>query len=214
MELAADPLVHGGSWPFDLALQSPVATFTAMYFRPTSPAPLVDGGRAAAARHGRADDAHPPDSSRRTKTFFLAILNSRPFRVISHPIPTWFLYLLRHVRLLPHVRLGFAMEHMWVMDLINIAFLFGATCSGGPSSARPDPALAPEPRDEDGQPAHRRAGRDLPRPGPLSAARSAAPMYSLASTHAGGASCGWRRDLHGGGLHPGVFISWMRGPGA
>ena len=196
----------------DLALQSPVATFTAMYFQ------------AHVTQHLLLMVVAPPllamgapmtlilqTSSRRTKTFFLAILNSRPFRVISHPIPTWFLYYFAMFAFFLTFALGFAMEHMWVMDLINIAFLFGATLFWWPIVGL-DPI--PHWRQSHGTkmvnlligvPVETFLGLAL-----LSAARSAAPMYSLASTHAGGGILWVGAEIFTVVAFIPVFISWMR----
>jgi putative copper resistance protein D len=66
-------------------------------------------------------------SSRETKVHLLGVLNSRPFRVVTHPVPVWFAYYFSMFAFFLTFALGFAMEHMWIMDLVNLAFLLAST---------------------------------------------------------------------------------------
>ncbi len=66
-------------------------------------------------------------SSRAGKVRLLGILNSRPFRVLTHPLPVWVLYYFSMIAFFLTFALGFAMDHMWLMDLINLGFLFAST---------------------------------------------------------------------------------------
>jgi putative copper resistance protein D len=66
-------------------------------------------------------------SSRKTKQRWLAILRSSPFAAISHPVVAWALYYGAMFVFFLTSLLNFAMLHMWLMDVINIGFLFGAT---------------------------------------------------------------------------------------
>ncbi len=112
----------------DLALQSPVATFTMSYFQAhvvqhlllmvIGPPLLAMGAPMTLALQ---------TSSRTTKVALLKGLNSRPFRWITHPLPVWTLYYFSMFAFFLTVALQDAMTHMWAMDLVNVAFLFSAT---------------------------------------------------------------------------------------
>ena len=111
-----------------IALQSPVATFTMEYFQAhviqhlllmvIGPPLLAMGAPMTLALQ---------TSSRSGKVRILAILNSGPFRVLTHPIPVWILYYFSMFAFFLTFALGFAMNHMWVMDLVNLAFLSAST---------------------------------------------------------------------------------------
>jgi cytochrome c oxidase assembly factor CtaG len=64
-------------------------------------------------------------ASRPTKERWLRTLRSRPFAVISHPLPVWFLYygVMFVFFLTPLVNV--AMWHMGLMDALNVLFLLG-----------------------------------------------------------------------------------------
>jgi putative copper resistance protein D len=66
-------------------------------------------------------------SQRPLKRWVLRVLHSRGFQVLSHPVPVFFFYYLSMYAFFLTGALGFAMAHMWVMDLINLGFLAGAT---------------------------------------------------------------------------------------
>ena len=66
-------------------------------------------------------------SRRRTKRWALLGLHSRVFGVVRHPITVFFLYYLSMYAFFLSAALGYAMAHMWLMDVINVGFLFGAT---------------------------------------------------------------------------------------
>jgi putative copper resistance protein D len=53
----------------------------------------------------------------------LRFLNSRPFQILTHPVPVWFLYYFSMFAFFLTFVLNFAMLHMWAMDVINIGFL-------------------------------------------------------------------------------------------
>jgi putative copper resistance protein D len=112
----------------DLALQSPVAALTGSYFE------------AHVLQHLLLMVVAPPflalgapstlllqTSSRRTKQRWLGVLRSTPFAAVSYPVVVWALYYGAMFVFFLTPILNFAMLHMWVMDLINIGFLFGAT---------------------------------------------------------------------------------------
>ena len=108
----------------DLALQSPVASFTMHFFEAhmvqhlllmvTAPPLLALGAPMTLALQ---------TSGRSTKSRLLAVLNSRAFRWWSHPLPTAAIYYFAMFAFFLTSGIQVAMEHMWVMDLVNIAFL-------------------------------------------------------------------------------------------
>ena len=109
-------------------LQSPVATLTGSYFEAhviqhlllmiIAPALLAMGAPMTLILQ---------TSSRRAKTMWLRILHSKVFAVLSHPLVVWFLYYGAMLAFFLTPLIGFAMEHMWLMDLINLGFLLGGT---------------------------------------------------------------------------------------
>ncbi len=126
-------------------------------------------------------------SARPTKVRLLKVLHSRPFAVITHPVLVWFLYYGSMIAFFLSPALGFAMDHMFVMDVINVAFLGGATLFWWPMVG-----LDPIPRWQMGHglrflnlligiPFESFLGVAL-----LLSSRPVAPMYTLAGTHAGG----------------------------
>jgi len=111
----------------DLALQSPVATFTMGYFQAhmvqhlllmvTAPPLLALGAPMTLALQ---------TSGRATKVRLLRVLNSRAFRWWSHPIPTATAYYVSMFAFFLTSAVDVAMTHMWLMDLVNVAFLVAA----------------------------------------------------------------------------------------
>ncbi|HXY43957.1 MAG TPA: cytochrome c oxidase assembly protein [Acidimicrobiales bacterium] len=117
-----------GLLAIDLALQSPVAALTGTYFEAHVVQHLllmVVGPPLLAL--GAPSTLLLQTSSRRLKQRWLDVLRSAPFAAVSHPVVAWALYYgVMFVFFLTPI-LNFAMLHMWVMDLVNIGFLFGAT---------------------------------------------------------------------------------------
>ncbi len=150
-------------------------------------------------------------SSRRTKSFCLRVLNSKPFMAISHPVPVWFLYYgVMFVFFLTPL-LGFAMEHMALMDVINVFFLAGATLFWWPIIG-----LDPIPHWSMGYgaklanlaigvPVEAFLGVAL-----LNESRTVAPMYTLASTHAGGGLLWVFAELFAVAAMIPILAQWMR----
>jgi putative membrane protein len=111
----------------DLALQSPVASFTMGYFEAhmiqhlllmvTAPPLLALGAPMTLALQ---------TSSRPVKVRLLKVLNSQVFRWWSHPVPTAAIYYLAMFAFFLTSAVAVAMEHMWLMDLVNIVFLVAA----------------------------------------------------------------------------------------
>jgi cytochrome c oxidase assembly factor CtaG len=173
----------------DLALQSPVATFTGEYFQAhvvqhlllmlVAPPLLALGAPSTLLLQ---------TASRRTKTRWLAVLRSRPVAVITYPVVVWFLYFGVMFAFFLSSLINVAMHHMALMDLLNVLFLVGGTLYWWPMVGL-DPIV------------HWRMGHgarmvNILLGGPpevilglaiLSARTPIASMYSLSSTHAGGA---------------------------
>ena len=108
----------------DLALQSPVATFTGDYFQ------------AHVVQHLLLMVIAPPllalgapstlllqSSSRAAKTRWLTVLRSRPFAIATYPVVVWFFYFGAMFAFFLSPLINYAMEHMALMDAVNMAFL-------------------------------------------------------------------------------------------
>jgi len=195
-----------------IALQSPVATFTMEYFQAhviqhlllmvIGPPLLAMGAPMTLALQ---------TSSRSGKVRILAILNSRPFRILTHPIPVWILYYFSMFAFFLTFALGFAMNHMWVMDLVNLAFLSASTLFWWPIVG-----LDPIPH---WQMSHgvRMANLLIGVPiesflalALLNNSRPAASMYSLSSTHSGAAILWIGAELFTFIALIPVFLQWVR----
>lgn len=66
-------------------------------------------------------------SRRPVKARVLKALHSPVFAVIRHPVPVFFFYYLSMYAFFLSPALGYSMTHAWLLDLINLGFLFGAT---------------------------------------------------------------------------------------
>lgn len=110
----------------DLALQSPVATLTGTYFQAhvlqhlllmaVAPPLLAMGAPSTLLLQ---------TASRKTKTRWLGVLRSAPFAALTQPVLVAFLYYgVMFVFFLTSL-INVAMTHMWLMDVINLTFLFG-----------------------------------------------------------------------------------------
>ena len=108
----------------DLALQSPVATFTGSYFE------------AHVTQHLLLMVVAPPllalgapstlllqTSSRAAKKRWLGILHSRAFAIATYPVVVWFFYFGAMFAFFLSPLINFAMLHMALMDAFNVAFL-------------------------------------------------------------------------------------------
>ncbi len=112
----------------ELALQSPIATFTGRYFEAhvlqhlllmiVAPPLLALGAPSTLLLQ---------TAGRRTKTRWLRILRSLPFAALTHPVTAWALYygVMFVFFLTPLINV--AMHHMDLMDVLNLGFLFGGT---------------------------------------------------------------------------------------
>jgi putative copper resistance protein D len=110
-----------------LALQSPVSTLVASSFEyhvvqhmllmvVAAPLLALSGPMTLALQ----------TTSHHTKVVLLKILHSRSFGILTFPVTVWFLYYGVMFAFFLTPLIGFAMEHMVVMDVLNLAFLFGA----------------------------------------------------------------------------------------
>ena len=172
----------------DLAIQSPIATFTGTYFEAhviqhlllmiVAPPLLALGAPSTLLLQ---------TASRRTKKLWLGVLRSRPFALLTFPVVVWAAYFGLMFGFFLTSLINTAMQHMWLMDVMNILFFFGATLYWWPMVGL-DPIV------------HWRMGYgarmvNVLLGGPpevilglalLSSHRAVASMYSLSSTHAGG----------------------------
>jgi cytochrome c oxidase assembly factor CtaG len=196
----------------DLALQSPVATFTGMYFQAhvmqhlllmvVAPPLLALGAPSTLLLQ---------TARRRTKERWLRILRSPVTAVITHPITVWFLYFGIMFAFFLSSLINLAMHHMALMDLLNLLFLFGGTLYWWPMVGL-DPIV------------HWRMGHgarmvNILLGGPpevilglaiLSMRVPIASMYSLSSTHAGGALLWISTEFVVIAAFMPIFWQWMR----
>jgi cytochrome c oxidase assembly factor CtaG len=196
----------------DLALQSPVATFTADYFQAhIAQHLLLMVGAPPLLALGAPSTMLLQSSSRWVKTKWLAVLRSWPFRVLTFPPIVWALYFGAMFVFFLTPLIGFAMGHMDLMDAANIVFLFGGCLYWWPIVGT-DPVV------------HWRMGYGaklgnlgigIPFEAFLGIAlmqdhTTVAPIYTLASTHAGGALLWIATELSTFfGVVP-VFMQWLR----
>jgi putative membrane protein len=196
----------------DVALQSPVATFTMEYFQAhviqhlllmvVAPPLLAMGAPMTLALQ---------TSGREAKVRLLGILNSRPFRLMTHPLPVAVAYYLSMFAFFLTFALGVAMRHMWLMDVINLAFLFASTLFWWPIVG-----LDPIPHWQMshgaklanlliGVPIESFLGLAL-----LSTTRPAASVYTLASTHSGAGLLWIGAEFFTFLALIPVFVQWVR----
>ncbi len=195
----------------DVALQSPVATLTMGYFQAhviqhlllmvVAPPLLAMGAPMTLALQ---------TSERATKVRLLGVLNSRPFRLLTHPLPVWILYYFSMFAFFLTFALGFAMTHMWVMDLVNIVFLFASALFWWPVvGVDPIPhwKMSHGTRMVNlliGVPIESFLALAL-----LTSTRPAATMYSLSSTHAGAGILWMGAELLTFIALVPVFVQWV-----
>jgi putative membrane protein len=196
----------------DLALQSPVATFTGSYFE------------AHVTQHLLLMVIAPPllalgapstlllqSSSRAVKTRWLSILRSRPFAIATYPMLVWFFYFGLMFAFFLSPLINVAMEHMALMDVFNLAFLLSGCLYWWPVVGL-DPIVhwrmgygARLAALSIGVPFEAFLGVAI-----MSLRTPIASMYSLDSTHSGGALLWAATELAiFVGLIP-IFIQWVR----
>lgn len=201
-----------GLFSIDVAVQSPVATFTASYFQAhvlqhlllmvVAPPLLALGAPSTLLLQ---------TSSRQVKTWWLRVLRSRGFAILSFPGTVFCLYFGIMFAFFLTSLINTAMLHMWLMDMFNVVFFFGATLYWWPLVGL-DPIV------------HWRMGHgarmlSVLLGGPpevilglaiLSASHPIASMYSLASTHAGGGMLWVATEASALiGFVP-IFLQWAR----
>jgi putative copper resistance protein D len=196
----------------DLALQSPIATLTGTYFQ------------AHVAQHLLLMIVAPPllalgapstlllqTAGRRAKVRWLAVLRSKPFAVLTHPISVWSLYFGAMFVFFLTSLINVAMTHMALMDVINLIFLLGGCLYWWPMVGI-DPIV------------HWKMGYGARMANILIGAapetflgivilgqhNPIASMYTIASTHAGGGLL-WSSTEFAtmAGFVP-IFFQWMR----
>jgi putative membrane protein len=124
---------------------------------------------------------------RPTKRRVLRTLHSRAFAIVRNQLPVFFFYYLSMYAFFLTPALGYAMGHMWLMDLINLGFLAGATLFWWPMvGIDPIPGGGMSPGFKVinlliGIPVESFLGIAL-----LMASTPVASIYSLATTHTGG----------------------------
>jgi cytochrome c oxidase assembly factor CtaG len=196
----------------DLAVQSPVATYTMGYFEAhmiqhlllmvTAPPLLALGAPMTLALQ---------TSGRRTKIRLLRVLNSRAFKWWSHPVPTAAVYYFAMFAFFLTSAVEVAMTHMWLMDLVNLAFLVASMHFWWPIVGADHIPHWPMSHGMKmvalliGVPIESFLALAL-----LSTTRPAAPMYSVASTHAGAAILWVGAEAFTFLALIPVFVQWLR----
>lgn len=202
----------GGLGAIELALQSPIATFTGSYFQ------------AHIVQHLLLMVVAPPllalaapstlllqTGSRKLKTRWLAVLHSPPFAALTHPVFVWFAYFGAMFVFFLTSLVNTAMHDMALMDLFNLAFLFTGTLYWWPLVGV-DPIIhwkmgygARIANLAIGVPFEAFLGIAI-----MSQHKPIASMYTLASTHAGGALLWAATELSTfAGTAP-IFVQWLR----
>jgi putative copper resistance protein D len=195
-----------------LALQSPVAALSMDHFEAhvvqhlllmvVSPPLLAMGAPMTLALQ---------TSGRKTKVRLLRVLHARAFRWASHPAPTWALYYVAMFAFFLTSALGVAMSHMWLMDLVNVAFLVASAHFWWPIVG-----LDPIPHWQMGHGAKMAALlvgvpiESFLALALLTSTRPVAPMYTVAGTHAGAAVLWIGAEAFTVLALIPVFIQWLR----
>jgi putative membrane protein len=201
-----------GLFAIVLALQSPLVFYTGEYFEAhvlqhlllmvVAPPLLALGAPSTLLLQ---------TSGREFKSRWLHVLRSRPFAVISHPVPVWFLYYGVMFLFFLTPLLNYAMLHMWLMDILNVFFLLGATLFWWPMVGM-DPIIHWK------QTYPFRMGNLLLGSGIeaflgvaiLNSHHTLASMYTLSSTHAGGGVLWAATEVVTLGAFVPIFLQWMR----
>ena len=201
----------GGLAAVVVALCSPVASFTGTYFQAhviqhlllmiIAPALLALGAPMTLILQ---------TSGRKAKTRWLKILHSDAFGVLSHPLTVWFLYYGVMVAFFASPLIAVAMEHMWLMDLLNLSFLLAGTLFWWPVVS-----LDPIPRWHYSHPVRLMIllfGVPLESflaVSLLTLRAPIAPMYTLSSTHSGAGLFWALTELFTVLAAIPVFFQWM-----
>jgi len=196
----------------DLALQSPVAAMTGTYFEAhviqhlllmvVAPPLLALGAPSTLLLQ---------TGQRKTKERWLRVLRSAPFAFISNPVVVWALYYGAMFVFFLTSLLNYAMLHMWLMDIINVFFLLGATLFWWPMVGI-DPIIhwkmsypARMLNILLGSGVEAFLGVAI-----LNSHKSLASMYTLSSTKAGGGLLWAATEFVTLGAFVPIFFQWMR----
>jgi putative copper resistance protein D len=196
----------------DLALQSPIATMTGTYFQAHVIQHLLLMAVAPPLlAMGAPSTLYLQTSSRRHKEHWLAVLRSRPFAVLTHPVLVAFLYFGVMFIFFLSSLINLAMAHMWLMDAINLTFLFGGMLFWWPMVGI-DPII------------HWKLGFGARMffvlvgsaidaflgVAILNLSHPIATMYSLSSSHAGGGLIWAGTDVLAVMAFGPIYVQWMR----
>lgn len=196
----------------DLALQSPVAAFAGGYFQAhvvqhlllmvVAPPLLAMGAPSTLLLQ---------TAGRATKSRWLAVLRSRPFAVLTHPFTVGLMYFGAMFAFFLTPLIGYAMDHMALMDAINAFFLFGSCCYWWPlvgvdpivhwkmgHGTRMAAVLA-------GGPIETVLGLAI-----MAMHTPIAPMYSVGGTQTGGGLLWGLTELATAAAFVPMFVQWMR----
>ncbi len=150
-------------------------------------------------------------ADKRVKQAWLKVLHSGAFAALTHPVTVWFMYYGAMFAFFLSPLLGDAMRHPAIMDVWNVGFLLGAACFWWPMVG-----LDPIPRWRMGYglrfvnlllgvPFESFLGIAL-----LSLHNPVAPMYSLSSSHNGGALLWGMTELLTVVAMVPIFAQWAR----
>jgi len=196
----------------DLALQSPIAMLTGTYFQAHVVQHLLLMAIAPPLlAMGAPSTLYLQTTSRKHKERWLAVLRSGPFAVLTNPVLVAFLYYgVMFIFFLTSL-INVAMTHMWLMDIINVFFLFGGTLFWWPMVGI-DPII------------HWKLGFGARMffvligsaidaflgVAILNLSHPIASMYSLASSHAGGGLIWAGTDVLALVAFAPIYFQWMR----
>ncbi|MDQ6782172.1 MAG: cytochrome c oxidase assembly protein [Actinomycetota bacterium] len=150
-------------------------------------------------------------TSRPTKRRLLRALHSPGFGVITHPVLVFFAYYVSMFAFFLSPALGYAMNHMWLMDIWNVFFFAGATLFWWPMvGTDPIPRWNMSPGFKllnlmIGVPFESFLAIAL-----LMKADTVAPMYSVSSTHTGAGILWVLSELLTVAAIAPVFVQWTR----
>lgn len=202
----------GGLLAIDIAFQSPLATFTMLYFQAHVLQHLllmVVGPTLLAL--GAPSTLLLQTASRKTKERWLAVLRSGPFALLSHPLTAWCLYFGLMIIFFLTSLVNVAMNHMALMDLLNVVFLLGGTLYWWPMIGL-DPIIhwkmnfgARMLNILLGSAVEAFLGVAI-----LADSKPVASMYSLASTHSGGALLWVSTEFVSLAAFLPIFLQWGR----
>src|SRR6202034_3240377 len=196
----------------DLALQSPIAAMTGTYFQAHIVQHLLLMAIAPPLlAMGAPSTLYLQTTSRKHKERWLAVLRSRPFAVLTHPALVAFLYYGVMFIFFLSSLINLAMNHMWLMDVINVGFLFGGMLFWWPMVGI-DPII------------HWKLGFGARMffvlvgsaidaflgVAILNLSHPIASMYSLPSTHAGGGLIWAGTDVLALMAFAPIYLQWMR----